>query len=385
MTDIYEELLAALRQGNRVTMATIVSRSGSTPVPAGAKMLIGEGSRIPVGTVGGGCIEADVIEAARAPGGNHSMCSIRRFVLTEDDVESGMLCGGRVDILLEEVPQERVGLYAELVSRRKAGKDSILVTVIDSGPTILGKYLISVGDEAAAERALAGLQPVAGGLPGDFGESLRGAIAGEAVTRLAVPAGEIVLEPVLGPQDVIIFGGGHVSRFVSRSAAMAGFRVTVVDERPEYANPRRFPEAFRTLAIGFDASWSELEIRSTTSLVIVTRGHKFDERVLERAVQTPARYVGMIGSRRKVLAAFSTIIRNGTPPEQLQRVHAPIGLDIGAETAEEIGISITAELIAVRRGVRPPIGAMSDRTALATAGRGPEAGTPEEEGARDAS
>jgi xanthine dehydrogenase accessory factor len=130
--------------------------------------------------------------------------------------------------------------------------------------------------------------------------------------------------------------------------------VTIVDDRQEYANPQRFPEAYRTLAVGFDASWEQLHITPSTSIVIVTRGHKFDERVLERAVHTPARYIGMIGSKRKVITTFDNLLGRGVPIELLRKVRAPMGLAIGALTAEEIGISITAELIAVRRGVESP-------------------------------
>jgi xanthine dehydrogenase accessory factor len=171
--------------------------------------------------------------------------------------------------------------------------------------------------------------------------------------------GLTVVEPIIGMQDLFVFGGGHVSRFVVRSAAMAGFRVTVVDDRPEYANAQRFPEAWRTLAVPFDRAWEHLEVRSSASVVIVTRGHKFDERVLERAVQTPARYIGMIGSATKVAATFRNLRERGVTEDRLRSVRAPIGLAIGGRTAEEIGISITAELIAVRRGVDGPAPPMS--------------------------
>ena len=132
---------------------------------------------------------------------------------------------------------------------------------------------------------------------------------------------------------------------------MAGFRVVVVDDRADFADPRRFPDAAATLAVPFDEAWDRITVRSSSSVVIVTRGHKHDQRVLERAVQTPARYIGMIGSRNKVTATFARLVERGTPKTMLEKVRAPIGLKIGAITAEEIGISITAELIAVRRGI----------------------------------
>jgi xanthine dehydrogenase accessory factor len=172
---------------------------------------------------------------------------------------------------------------------------------------------------------------------------------------------DLILEPVVGMPAVILFGGGHVSRFVSRSAAMAGFRVTVVDDRRAYANPERFPEAEATIALPFEKSWEQVRILPTTSIVIVTRGHKFDEVVLERALSTPARYIGMIGSRTKVLATFSHLRERGITDDLLSRVRAPIGLDLGAVSAEEIGISITAELVAMRRGKSGAVEPMAHR------------------------
>jgi xanthine dehydrogenase accessory factor len=200
-------------------------------------------------------------------------------------------------------------------------------------------------------------------VPPSFEDTLHRAMSQQTVVRLPFADGEFIIEPVIGLQDLLIFGGGHVSKYVSRSAAMVGFRVTIIDERPEYANPRRFPEAYRTLAVGFNDSWGKLQIRPSTSIVIVTRGHKFDELVLEHAVQTPARYIGMIGSKRKVVSTFANLARRGISHDLLRNVHAPIGLNIGALTAEEIGVSVTAELIAVRRGVVSPAGMLSDRVA----------------------
>lgn len=363
MTDIYQEILAALQNDKRPVVATIVSSSGSTPVPPGAKLLLKEPKGIPIGTVGGGCIEADVIEAARQLSGEKGQCVIHRFTLTEDNVESGMLCGGNMDVLIEFVPSDQEALYLEVISRREAGRDCAVVTVIGPGPGILGKCPVSSGATGIDTNDAAGLRVFAGELPVSFDTVLSEAVHRQVVARLADTEREFLVEPIVGYQDLVIFGGGHVSRYVSRSAAMAGFRVTVIDERPEYANPLRFPEAYRTLSLGFDEAWNSLKISPSTSIVIVTRGHKFDEWVLERAVATPARYIGMIGSKRKVLATFSNLIERGISRECLRNVHAPLGLRIGAITAEEIGISVTAELIAVRRGVPSPFGAMSDAVA----------------------
>ncbi len=349
--EMYEEIVAGLEGGERLVLATIVSSSGSTPVPPGAKMLVREGVSVAAGTIGGGCVEADIQEEARRLLESGGASLIRRFTLTEDDLESGMLCGGTIDVLVEGLPVEEAAVYSALVSRRDAGRDAAVVTVIGPSHAKRAKFLVSLGVSGIDEADMQVLGRVAITLPPEFREVLLGGLGRQTVMRIPFAEGEFIIEPVPGLQDLIIFGGGHVSRFVSRSAAMAGFRVTVVDDRPEYANAQRFPEAYRTLAVGFDSSWDQIEVKPSSSIVIVTRGHKFDERVLERAVRTPARYIGMIGSRRKVISTYTHLVERGIPREVLREVHAPIGLDIGALTAEEIGVSITAELIAVRRGV----------------------------------
>ena len=361
--DLYEEIISRLRTDQRLMLATIISSTGSTPVPPGAKMLVGEGGALPLGTVGGGCIEAEVQEASKQLLATGGRCLIRRFTLTEDHLESGMLCGGSLDILIEMLTKQDARLYTALVSRRETGSDLAVVAVIGDGPIIRGKFLISASLQPSGkdEDDMTALQEVATELPALFRKTVSDAIDRQTVTRLPFSGGEFIVEPVVGLRDLFIFGGGHVSRYLSRSAAMAGFRITVIDDRPEYANSDRFPEAHRAVALGFDAAWDRLVVRPSTSIVIVTRGHKFDEWVLERAVQTPARYIGMIGSKHKVVATFGELVSRGMSPEVLRKVHAPIGLDIGALTAEEIAISITAELIAARRGVLSSVATMSDR------------------------
>ena len=161
---------------------------------------------------------------------------------------------------------------------------------------------------------------------------------------------EIYLEPILPVQTVYLFGAGHVSVNVYRAARMAGFEVVVVDDRQSYASRERFPEAKDVYAEDFDRALSQLAPNHSSYLVIVTRGHRDDMRVLRWAVDTPAKYIGMIGSQRKVIAIYKQLEKEGVASEKLSRVYAPVGLDIGAITPEEIAIAIVAEMIAIRRG-----------------------------------
>lgn len=161
---------------------------------------------------------------------------------------------------------------------------------------------------------------------------------------------EVFIEPVLSAPTVYIFGGGHISRTLSKMAKLAGFRVAVIDDRPEFANAENFPEADIVMAEDIAEAFSKLKIDRTGYIVIVTRGHKSDEAVLEQALKTPAKYIGMIGSKTKVKAIFDHMREKGFTEDSISNVHAPIGLQIGAETPEEISISILAEIIKVRRG-----------------------------------
>jgi xanthine dehydrogenase accessory factor len=156
------------------------------------------------------------------------------------------------------------------------------------------------------------------------------------------------VEP-LRPEDVVhIFGAGHISTFVAPLAKMVGFRVVVIDDRQEFANRDRFPHADDILLLPFSEAWNAISLTRSSYLVIVTRGHAHDTTVLRGAVREDVAYVGMIGSRRKRNVVYRALMGEGVPPELLDRVHSPIGLDIGAETPEEIAVSIVGELISVR-------------------------------------
>jgi xanthine dehydrogenase accessory factor len=252
--DVFEEVVRLRRVGQRGVLATIVHTNGSIPSFESSRMLVREDGSI-VGTIGGGCVEAEVWAAAK-------------------------------DVLQNELPR---------------------------------KMVFNLNNEASYDNGL---------------------ICGGTL--------EVFVEPIL-PQPVLyIFGGGHISIALAQAAHMAGFAIGVVDDREQFANRERFPMA-RDIYVSFDEAFAKLRPNACDYLVIVTRGHRDDMRVLGWAAGTAARYIGMIGSKRKVLSVYEALERDGVPAERLDRVHAPVGLDIGALTPEEIAISITAELIAVRR------------------------------------
>ena len=352
--NILDEILSALQSEDCIMLATIISTSGSTPASALSKMIIKNGGTVSVGTIGGGCMEGEVILHANRLY-NSGKAEILTFHLTEDEIVSGLICGGSVDVLVEPITKENMSLCVELQSLINDGKDCILASLLTNENKIEWKQIIPLSEGSALP-----LTSYIPHLSGELDQHIRKAHDRQQPQRIELLSGELILEPIASNPNLIIFGGGHVSKFVSQTASMAGFRVTIIDDREKYANPQRFPEAVQTIVCDFSKAFSMLTIKNSTYIIIVTRGHSFDEIILEQAVKTQAKYIGMIGSKRKVLTTFDHLRQRGVTDEMLNRVHAPIGLDIGAMTAEEIAVSIIAEMIRVRRGKKKSLKHMSE-------------------------
>ncbi len=256
MQDIFEEIIKVKREGGHAALATIVVTRGSTPREQGSKMLI-KGDGTIIGSVGGGCNEAEVWQEAMKVM-EDGRPKILHFDLTGREAEEeGMICGGTMDVYIE---------------------------------------------------------------------------------------------PILTQPAIYVFGGGHISLHIVKIAKLVGFDVVVIDDRSDYANQERFPEADKVIAKEFIQSFPDIPINKASYIIIVTRGHAHDEEVLEWAIGTQARYIGMIGSKKKVKTVYSHLISRGVSEESLNKIYAPIGLPIKAQTPEEIAVSIMAEIIQVRRG-----------------------------------
>jgi len=253
--DIYDEIVRLRKLGQKCALATIVQVKGSIPSYESAKLLVREDGSM-VGTVGGGCVEADVWNAAR-------------------------------EVIETEKPRH---------------------------------LTFSLGQDAAYDEGL-----ICGGQLNIF------------------------VEPIIPQPRAFIFGGGHVSKSISKVANLAGFATTVIDDREAFANPERFPEAEETFADEYESVFPKLTVTGSSYLIIVTRGHRDDMRVLRWAVTTEARYIAMIGSKRKTISVIHELEKEGIPRDAFENVFAPMGLDIGSETPEEIAVSVVAEMIAMRR------------------------------------
>jgi xanthine dehydrogenase accessory factor len=252
-------------------------------------------------------------------------------------------------------------LYEEVVRIKSEGKRGVLATIVraeGSTPREVGAKMLVYEDGSILETIGGGsveaavikeaLATLAAGEPRTVHHDLTGPGASD-VGMICGGTLDVYLEPILAGAKVFLFGAGHVSLPVARLAKMAGFRVAVVDDRAQFANRERFPEAEEVVAGEFSSALTKLKTDRESYLVILTRGHAYDQQVLEWALGTDARYIGMIGSRKKVQTVYQNLKDKGVAAEKLEAVRAPIGLDIGALTPEEIAVSIVAELIRERR------------------------------------
>lgn len=361
MGNIYAEIVKALERKEKLVLATLITRMGSAPRGVGAKYLVKQdGSSL--GSIGGGSLEAEVWQGAREVM-KSGEGDVLHFALTAEQLaQGGLICGGNVDIFVEPLKEDFIPIYQEVVKLEQKGGAAILATLISlDGVFPKGKPskalfkvsgeklgILFNGKELEAriveegEALLKEKKPRVIVLSSKEGDTRWGDPA-EPWTKM-----EVLLEPIFSEPTLYIFGAGHISQQLSPLAKRVHFKVVVIDDREIFANRERFPEADEVIVSEFEKSFDRFSIDASSYIVIVTRGHLYDGSVLEQAIKTNARYIGMIGSKKKIRTLYQNLVDKGIPKEALNRVHAPIGLDINSETPEEIGVSIIAELIKVR-------------------------------------
>lgn len=335
---------------NRPTVwCRLVETRGSTPQKAGATMLVfADGSQ--AGTLGGGCVEAEVKRRALAALGQGAEPLLATFQLDSDyGWDDGLICGGRMTILAQPALGDAARRYlltlVERVERGMGATEAVVFDAESAGVPAPTSYLFDERDEWIASLGAGPVQPP---------ESVLAALRPLASRPRAYAGRGVAYLPVLPRCRLVIVGGGHVGKAVADLAADLDFDVWVVDDRDVYVGEDRFPRAERRISGPIDEVLPNLEITPDTYCLIVTRGHSHDERALYHLANRGARYVGMIGSRRKIKLIFDDLRQEGIDAEILARVYAPVGLDIGSQTVPEIAVSICSELIAHRNlGVVP--------------------------------
>lgn len=348
MEAIYRRLLELVDQGAGVALATVVRTKGSVPREPGARMLIYPGGQH-LGTVGGGCGEGEVLRQAVVVIAT-GQARLVEVDLTDDiSMQSQGICGGSMGILVAPWNQQQRSLLAALASAEAAGQAAALVMIVAaSQPGRVGGAVVLTGDATIGELGV-------GASEAPILASARQAMAEGRSQLLAAGSTEVFVHVSEVPPLLLIVGAGHIAVPLAQTAAVCGFRVAVLDDRPSFANRDRFPQAQTVIVGGYEEELARFPIDSRTYIVLVTRGHQNDVPSLLAVLDSPAAYLGMIGSKRRVAGVFQLLqAEHGISGDRLARVHSPIGLSIGAETPAEIAVSIMAQVIQVRRRPQSP-------------------------------
>jgi xanthine dehydrogenase accessory factor len=386
---IWSEALRTLERDKPFVLATVINVRGSTPREIGAKMIVRNDGQ--VGTIGGGCGEAEVFRKARLLLEESSGARLTEVDLTGDfDQQEIGSCGGVMDVFLDRwAPQTDLAVAQKLADFMEQGRAAALVTLVDGGArseATPGAKAVLDPSEPRSPGILGGLsdqafrhlsERTADAIPGLLEVNDNGSL--RPVVRIeSSGAPRVFIDPITGAQRLIIAGAGHIAVPLAALGSMLGFHVTVIDDRASFANRERFPSADKIIVRPFSVALESLRLDRHCYVISVTRGHSFDEEVVRTVLGQQTRlpkghagcFIGMIGSRRRVRAMLGHLEEDGFERAMLEEIHAPLGLDIGAETPEEIAVSIVAEIIRERRtGTRDDfsLGTRSGRLRRATA------------------
>ncbi len=355
MTAIWKAAAEQFEQGQDFVVATILGVRGSSPRHVGTRFLVKKDGGT-VGTIGGGLFESQVQEFALhalKTGTSHRA----HFSFQGKDAQSvDMICGGDADVLIEFVSANdtrKQEIFRRVLEIKKQRASGYFFTTLETNPGNSGSAIHHLLLDGAGKKW--------GGFSGE--ESALEATPGQRLLKpaqlLEVPgfSSPVFLEWLHPTGTVFIFGAGHVGICVAHLAAYVDFRVVILDDRAEFACIEKCPDADEIIVLDdYESAVSKLQINEESYLVIVTRGHAHDKTVLAQCLNTPAPYIGMIGSRRKTKLIFEMLMKQGFSQESIQRVHAPIGLPIGGETPQEIAMSIIAQMIQVRNTKDSPLG-----------------------------
>ena len=338
MKDVRADIEAWAREGSAFALATVVQTWGSAPRGAGSKMGIAADGRI-TGSVSGGCVEAAVIEAARKTLRDGVPQLLHFGVADETAWAVGLACGGTIDVFVEKAGS---GLLDELRSLSQRESTAVRATVI-AGP-LLGQHCLLQAD-GVAQGSLG-----EGDSAGAVRAAAEAALSQGKSARATLGESQVFLD-VVGPAPTLVaVGGVHIAIALTRIAQALGYRTIVVDPRPAFANEARFPHADRVVSDWPDEALGRIGLTAETAVAVLTHDPKLDDPALRAALPSPAFYVGALGSKATQAKRRQRLLEGGLSEEHLGRLHAPIGLDLGGRSPEEIALSVMAQVVAVKNG-----------------------------------
>jgi xanthine dehydrogenase accessory factor len=347
MSELFDQLADLKRTEGKVALATLVNTRGTTPRKEGAKMLVGEGGRILGSVTIGGCVDAQVIEESTDVLGQNAPRLLELNLGDEDAWEIGLTCGGTIEVFVEPVTLDRPGdptlaFYERARAHAEAGGRAVIITRLDQ-PHEGAKLIVT--DAGTREGTLGDAF-----LDDRFGGEARASLLAGSSRTLLLEGVRAFVEVFAPPSILLVVGASHVAMPLTSLARTLGFRTVVIDGRPRFATPERFPDVDQ-LKIGIPSDLvREVPLIPTTALVLVAHDYKYDMPVLRHAFTTPVGYIGLLGSTRRGAAIFNLLREEGVGEADLARVRTPIGLDLGAQSAPEIALAILAEIVAAQHG-----------------------------------
>jgi len=349
--NIFLALYKELKKNNVLSLATIVETKGSSPQIPGSSAVFSS-SGLVMGTLGGGILESRSLQKSMEAIKNTYSLLVEFDLTSESFSEEEAICGGQVKVLIDAMPDRHSEIFRNLAASHKKRIPGVLTTVFSTAPdrkAHISRYWI---DNDHIENFNINL-------PFIFPKKELLDVLSKKKPKLqriednlfpeANLENFLFLEPIFPLPQLVIAGAGHIGQAVAHLGALLNFDVTVIDDRSEYANSERFPESDHIIVGDIGQTVKDFPVSSDTYIVIVTRGHSYDAEVLKNCISSSAAYVGMIGSRRKIVLLKGKFLTEGwASQEELDRIHAPIGLEINSKTIEEIAVSIAAQLVLVR-------------------------------------
>jgi xanthine dehydrogenase accessory factor len=355
MNSILHKILEQIRSGSGVVIATVIRTAGSTPQKPGSSAVFGEQGLL-AGTVGGGLLENEVSHIAESVLIS-GVSDQYYFDLDSDQDPEGAICGGEAMVLVDAEPHRHLAVFEEMENTLKSQGEGFLLTTIslkyDTNRTIK-RYWIKSASEADMPAGMA--SPLKKLILEHLNRALKYGFTG--INLKTDPAHQLemaLLEHIHPKPHLIIAGAGHIGNALAHLGSLLEFKVTVVDDRPEFANDTLIPDADQIVVEPIGPTMKKLVKGKNTYVVIVTHGHHQDGEALKACIGSEAAYIGMIGSKHKVGVLKKQFLEEQwATPEQWSAIHAPIGLDIGSITVQEIATSIAAQLVQVRNIKKEP-------------------------------
>ena len=350
MREIFEEVGGLIERERPFALATVVRTKGSTPQKPGSKMLVREDGSF-AGTLGGGCIEADAYTASKLAMAEGTPADVQGFTLNDDlAAQDGLVCGGTMYIMIDQPQKDPMfDQYTQEINAAYRGEGGVALAMVTQKGAMSGE----VGDQGSDKR-----ERVEGGFAGRRFAGRCG--GGVGVQGRWTSGGRTLYRQKTGPRYMsrrsrarlrwFWFGGGHVSYAIYKLATFLGYRTRVVDDREQFGNAERFPEADKIVVGEYDSGIRDVGITANSFVVVATRGHKYDDMALLEAAKSPAKFIGLLGSRRKALLIFPTLLSSGVSLERVSEIRTPVGLNLGGRTPESIALSVMAEIEMVRYG-----------------------------------